>query len=138
MRELVASLEKNKVGPSAPPVPPADQEALRTPKAPAPDVGPDQVLPVQSPIQSAIRSPARPEQGWPLADPLPDTLESLHGIPMPKGVEAFNPESINLDGSLEPPVGAAFVPIQGTSSRERAQTVIDAAPVATRSPSPTV
>ena len=71
-------------------------------------------------------------------DPLPDTLDSLHNLVIPEGVEAVNPENIHLEGSPGPPAGTPFVPVQGTPSPERRRTDLVITPVATRSPSPAV
>ena len=138
MRELVASLEPERAGPSALDVPPEDQAAPETPNEPAPDVAPDQVPTVQSSIQSAIRPPTQTEQGQSAVHPLPDTLDSLNGIPISEEVETFNPGVINLEGSPGSPLGASFILVHGTPSPDRAQIVVDAVPVATRSPYSTV
>lgn len=98
----------------------------------------------QSPIRSAIRSLAQPEQGRPAAaDPLPKTLESLHGIPIPKEVDTFNPGVIHFEESASPesPRRTAppeFIPKQGSPSPlfDLVRTVLKTLLVDTRLPSP--
>ena len=86
LRALVASLEENRAGPSTPPWPPTGQGAHRTPEPPALTVGLERVPPILSPIHLAIRLLTLSDLGRPLEDPLPDTLDSLHNLPILEGV----------------------------------------------------
>ena len=96
----MASLEPEKTRPSAPDVPPENQETHEILNEPAPDLAPAHVPLAQVPIRSAIRPPTQPEQGRSVAaDPLPDTLESLQNIRILKEVETFKLGVINLEGS---------------------------------------
>ena len=72
------------------------------------------------------------------ATPLPEPLDDLHTVPLPEGVEGFDPDVINLDESPgdEPVELEGFVPVQGTPSPQPARTVLNPVPVSTRSPSP--
>ena len=105
-----------------------------SPSRPAQQTTPHQRTAAPSP---ATRTPAPPVQRvLDESTPLPEPLDDLHTVPLPEGVEGFNPDVINLDESpVDEPVHLqSFNPVQGTPSPTRA--VHNPVPVSTRSPSP--